>query len=71
MIHDQPLASGYEGIYTVLALSLLFLAYGVADIAGGSGFLAVYLTGLLMGKQQFLHKHSLLRVDAPPTRARQ
>jgi potassium/hydrogen antiporter len=41
------LASG--GLYPVASLTLAALAYGAADTLGGSGFLAVYLTGLVLG----------------------
>ncbi len=52
---------GYEGLYPVLVLSLVFLAFGVADLIGGSGFLAVYLAGIVLGQQDFLHQKSLTR----------
>ncbi|MDQ2692524.1 MAG: cation:proton antiporter, partial [Chloroflexota bacterium] len=34
---------GYEGLYPVLTLALVFLTFGLTAILGGSGFLAVYL----------------------------
>jgi cell volume regulation protein A len=37
------------------------LAYGATSFLGGSGFLAVYVAGLLMGNDNFAHKRSLLR----------
>lgn len=52
---------GYDGLYPVLAFGLVFMTYGAANILGGSGFLAVYIFGLLLGKNEFLHKKSLLR----------
>ena len=33
-----------------LVLAIVFLSYGVTTLVGGNGFLAVYLTGLVMGK---------------------
>lgn len=51
----------YEGLYPVLTLALIFLTYGLASILGGNGFLAVYLAGILLGNQDFIHKRSLLR----------
>jgi cell volume regulation protein A len=41
------LASG--GLYPVASLTIGALAFGAADTLGGSGFLAVYLTGLVLG----------------------
>ncbi|MFZ6018610.1 MAG: potassium/proton antiporter [Chloroflexota bacterium] len=52
---------GYEGLYPVLTLSLVFLAFGITTILGGSGFLAVYLTGIVLGNREFIHRRSLLR----------
>jgi cell volume regulation protein A len=37
------------GLYPVATLASVALAYGLADTAHGSGFLAVYLTGLMLG----------------------
>jgi potassium/hydrogen antiporter len=38
-----------DGIYPVATIAIAGLAFGVAEIAHGSGFLAVYLTGLALG----------------------
>jgi cell volume regulation protein A len=51
----------YEGLYPVLTLSLVILTYGLTDFLGGNGFLAVYLAGLFMGNNDFIHKKSLRR----------
>lgn len=51
----------YEGLYPVLTLSLVFLTFGLTDVIGGSGFLAVYLAGIVLGHHDFIHKRSLLR----------
>jgi potassium/hydrogen antiporter len=37
------------GLYPVASLAAAALAFGAADVAGGSGFLACYLTGLTLG----------------------
>jgi cell volume regulation protein A len=37
------------GLYPVASLAVVALAFGAADILHGSGFLAVYLAGLMMG----------------------
>jgi cell volume regulation protein A len=52
---------GYQGLYPVLAFALVFLTFGVSTLLEGSGFLAVYILGLLLGRTDFLHKRSLLR----------
>ncbi len=49
------------GLYPAFTLSLVFLTYAATAILGGSGFLAVYLAGLVMGSWDFAHKDSLVR----------
>jgi potassium/hydrogen antiporter len=50
-----------EGIYPVLSVALALLTYGLTDYLEGSGFLAVYLAGLVMGRKPFTHQQSVLR----------
>jgi cell volume regulation protein A len=52
---------GFEGLYPVGLIATVLLAYGAADLLHGSGFLAVYTTGLVMSRSHFLHKKSLMR----------
>jgi potassium/hydrogen antiporter len=54
------LATG--GLYPVLTLALGLIAYGAATLAHGSGFLAVYLAGLLLGNGPLPYRTGLLRV---------
>ncbi|MDI6695084.1 MAG: potassium/proton antiporter [Anaerolineales bacterium] len=51
----------YEGLYPALTLSMVFLNYGLTNLLGGSGFLAVYLAGIILGNHDFIHKRSLMR----------
>jgi potassium/hydrogen antiporter len=51
----------YDGLYPVFTLALVAVVYGSSTIVGGNGFLAVYLTGLVMGNQHFIHKRSIMR----------
>jgi cell volume regulation protein A len=51
----------YEGIYPVFSLAFAALIYGATAAAGGSGFLAVYVAGLVAGNSEFVQKKSLLR----------
>ena len=41
-----------EGLYPVASIAAAALAYGVTEVAHGSGFLAVYLTALILGTGQ-------------------
>lgn len=50
-----------DGLYPVLSLTLVLLAFGATQYAGGSGFLAVYIAGLVMAGRAYTHKRSLAR----------
>ena len=50
----------FEGLYPVLTIAVVLLTYGLAEALGGNGFLAVYITGAVMGSQNFLHRRSLI-----------
>ena len=41
-----------SGLYPVASLTIAAVAFGVADVLHGSGFLAVYLAGLSLGSAQ-------------------
>jgi cell volume regulation protein A len=45
----QRLALPSSGLYTVRTLTLAGLVYGAAAVAHGSGFLAVFVAGLIVG----------------------
>jgi cell volume regulation protein A len=47
------------GLYPVATLASVALAYGLADTAHGSGFLAVYLTGLMLGSATIPAKQTI------------
>lgn len=51
----------YEGLYSVLALSLILLTYGATASLGGNGFLAVYIAGIIMGDSEFIQKRNIIR----------
>jgi len=57
----KRLQFAYEGFYPVFGLAFAALIYGATASLGGSGFLAVYLAGLVAGNSDFVHKKSLLR----------
>lgn len=47
------------GLYPVLALAGGLLAYGVSNLAGGNGFLTIYLVGLVLGNRPLSHRHGI------------
>ncbi len=51
---------GVEGLYPVVAAAVAGVAYGVAAWVGASGFVAVYLAGLLIGALVPRHRRSVL-----------
>ncbi|MEX2581713.1 MAG: potassium/proton antiporter [Gemmatimonadota bacterium] len=52
------------GLYPILTAASGFLAYGAAASLGGSGFLAVYLTGIVLGNSRIVfHRGILLFTD--------
>jgi len=50
-----------EGLYPGLSMSLVLLGYGLSELVGGNGFLAVYACGLYLGNHDFMHKHYLAK----------
>ncbi|MBI4206512.1 MAG: potassium/proton antiporter, partial [Betaproteobacteria bacterium] len=51
------------GLYPLLAVAGGVTAYGAATVAGGSGFLAIYLAGIILGNSQLQAMQNILRVN--------
>jgi potassium/hydrogen antiporter len=51
----------YDGLYSVLTISLVLLLFEATSAIGGSGFLAAYIAGITMANSAFIHKSSLLK----------
>ena len=51
----------YEGLYSVLLLACVILLFAGTAALGGSGFLAAYVAGLVVGNSKLLHRSSLLK----------
>lgn len=51
----------YEGIYSVFALAFAAFTYSITTLTSGSGFLAVYVAGIILGNSNVVQKKSLLR----------
>ncbi|MFS8637465.1 MAG: potassium/proton antiporter [Gemmatimonadota bacterium] len=49
------------GLYPVLVTAAGLLSYGIAANLGGSGFLAVYLAGIVIGNSRVVFKTGILR----------
>ena len=50
------------GLYSLLALGLGFCVFGLTSFLGGSGFLAIYLAGIMIGNQPGRHLNFILPV---------
>lgn len=48
------------GLYHALTVGVIFFVYSITAIIGGSGFLAVYLTGLILGCEKFSQKQETI-----------
>lgn len=51
----------YEGLYPVLAIAIMYFTFSLTDFIGGNGFLAVYLTAVYIGNQEFIHKRAIFK----------
>src|SRR5256885_14390996 len=56
----QRVRLGSAGLYPVASLAAAAIAYGVADVAHGSGFLAVYLCGLMLGSSDIPARRTIV-----------
>jgi potassium/hydrogen antiporter len=50
-----------DGLYSVFTIAVALLGFAFTSLLGGSGFLAVYVAGLVMAGRKFIHKRSLSR----------
>ena len=49
------------GLYPVLTIGFALLAYGLPAYLGGSGFLSVYIAGIVMGNARLVFKRGVLQ----------
>lgn len=50
------------GLYTATTIAVAFVAFAVATLLHGSGFLAVFIAGIVLGNGQLPYRAGLLRV---------
>jgi cell volume regulation protein A len=48
------------GLYSVTSIAIVLFVYGATALLGGSGFLAVYVTGIVIGNSEMAHKRSIM-----------
>jgi cell volume regulation protein A len=51
----------HDGLYPVMSLALVGCIFGATTLLNGSGFLAVYIAGIVMAQRRFIHENSLTR----------
>ena len=50
-----------EGLYPVLVMAMIFFTFAFTELIGGNGFLAVYISALVFGNSNFMHKKSTVK----------
>ncbi|MEH1008458.1 MULTISPECIES: potassium/proton antiporter [unclassified Winogradskyella] len=53
---------GFEGLYPVLVIALMFITFSATDFVGGNGFLAIYICAVYLGNQDLIHKSTILKM---------
>lgn len=53
---------GYEGLYPILMIALMFITFTVTDMLKGNGFLAIYISAIYLGNQNLVYKKAILRM---------
>ena len=51
----------YEGLYYVIGIALVLIAYSFAEDSGGNGMMSVYVCGVTMGNLRFNFRNGLSR----------
>lgn len=52
---------GNDSLYPILVLTFSIFIFSITYFAGGNGYLAVYIAGLVIGNSKFVHKRSSLQ----------
>lgn len=53
---------GFEGLYPILVIAMMFIIFSVTDFFGGNGFLAIYISAVFLGNQDLIHKNTILQM---------
>ncbi|MBK9357793.1 MAG: potassium/proton antiporter [Bacteroidales bacterium] len=51
----------YEGLYIVLVIAIMFFSFSATDFLGGNGFLAVYISAVILGNHELIHKKKIIK----------
>lgn len=53
---------GFEGLYPILVIAIMFIIFSTTDFFGGNGFLAIYISAVYLGNQDLIHKKTILQM---------
>ncbi len=56
----KNLSLGADGLYAVFMVSSMLVTYAITDIAGGNGYLALYILGIYLGNMEFRGKRDIV-----------
>jgi len=51
----------FDGLYSVLLITLVLFTFSFTDFLGGNPFLAIYISACVLGNKDFIHKKSLTK----------
>ncbi len=49
-----------KGLHSIFVVAIALLSYALPQICGGNGYLSVYITGIVLGNSNILHKVELV-----------
>lgn len=52
---------GNQSLYPILVLSLAFFTFAITDLLHGNGYLAVYITGIIVGNKKIMFRREIAR----------
>lgn len=53
----------YPGLYPVYGIGIVLLIFNLTQILNGSGFLAVYIAGIILGNSKYLYRRHFIRFN--------
>ncbi len=51
----------YQGMYPVFGVAVVFLIYSLTQMAGGNGYLALYLGGIILGNASYPYRNPFIQ----------
>ncbi len=56
----KNLSLGADGLYAVFMVSSMLVTYAITNLAGGNGYLALYILGIYLGNMEFRGKRDIV-----------